>query len=240
VDERVMVAARDFEKIGGQVDEISIPWHRNGAALFTAIAAEGGTAMRIGGNGLGVNWKGYYPTSLLDAFAKGLRTRAEDLSDTTKLIALTGLFMHERYHGRYYAKAQNLARPLRTAYDAALRNADLLVMPTPSQKATPLPPPACSREEASTPRTIFRTRRRSMFRAIRRSTCRAQRHKDCRWRRCWWDGSATTQSCCARPTRGSVRSGAEDGVESEHGLVDIRLVARERPSAWRANSWQSR
>ncbi len=44
--------------------------------------------------------------------------------------------MHERYHGRYYAKAQNLARSLREAYDAALRDADLLVMPTTPQKAT--------------------------------------------------------------------------------------------------------
>ncbi len=147
VDERVTNAARGFEKVGGQVSEISIPWHREGVALFSAIVVEGGTAMMIGGNGLGVNWKGYYATNLLDAFARGLRTRADDLSEMTKLVALTGLFMHERYHGRYYAKAQNLARSLRAAYDAALRDADLLVMPTTAQKATPIPPPGCSREE---------------------------------------------------------------------------------------------
>jgi amidase len=103
--------------------------------------------MMIGGNGLGTNWKGYYATSLLDAFARGLRTRADDLSEPTKLVALTGLFMRERYHGRYYAKAQNLARSLRAAYDAALQDADLLVMPTTPQKATRIPPPGCSREE---------------------------------------------------------------------------------------------
>ena len=29
------------------------------------------------------------------------------------MLALIGLFMRDRYHGRYYAKAQNLARSLR-------------------------------------------------------------------------------------------------------------------------------
>ena len=139
--------------------------------------------MMIGGNGLGVNWTGCSATNLLDAFARGLRTRADDLSEMTKLVALTGLFMHERYHGRYYAKAQNLARSLRAAYDAALRDANILVMPTTAQKATPIPRPDARVRSTSTPRPTraLRTRRRSMFPAIRRSTCRAGCHRDCRW-----------------------------------------------------------
>ena len=148
VDERVREAARGFEKIGGKVGEISIPWHRDAGAVVTAIVAEGGVAMILAGNRLGANSKGYYATSLLDAFAQGLKAGADDLSEGTKLIALIGLFMRERYEGRYYAKAQNLARSLTAAYDAALRDADLLVMPTTPQKATPLPPPRCSREES--------------------------------------------------------------------------------------------
>lgn len=47
-----------------------------------------------------------------------------------KLVILIGQYMSERYYGRYYAKAQNLARVLRRAYDEALRLVDLLVMPT--------------------------------------------------------------------------------------------------------------
>jgi len=48
--------------------------------------------------------------------------------------------MNHRYHGRYYAKAQNLIRLLRRAYDNALREVDLLVMPTtaPAGKARPI------------------------------------------------------------------------------------------------------
>ena len=55
--------------------------------------------------------------------------------------------MQDNYHGRYYAKAQNLARVLREAYDEALRNVDLLVMPTLPLKATPLPAANATREE---------------------------------------------------------------------------------------------
>jgi amidase len=55
--------------------------------------------------------------------------------------------MQEKYHGRYYAKAQNLARRLTAAYDDAFRDADLLVMPTLPMKATVIPAADASREE---------------------------------------------------------------------------------------------
>ena len=60
---------------------------------------------------------------------------------------LLGRYMQDRYHGRYYAKAQNLVRSLTAAYDAALVDCDLLVMPTLPLKATPIPPADVSREE---------------------------------------------------------------------------------------------
>src|SRR6266851_349471 len=44
------------------------------------------------------------------------------------------------------AKVQNLNRKLRAAYDAALSNYDLLLMPTLPMKATPIPPPDAPRD----------------------------------------------------------------------------------------------
>jgi amidase len=55
--------------------------------------------------------------------------------------------MRDSYHGRYYAKAQNLGRKLASAYDGALDSVDLLVMPTLPMKATPLPAAYSPREE---------------------------------------------------------------------------------------------
>jgi amidase len=147
VDECVRNAAQQFKKLGAEVRAISIPWHRDGVHVFTPIATEGGTAMMLTGNSMGTNWKGYYATSLLDAYARGRLTRANDLSETVKLFTMLGTYMTDHYHGRYYAKAQNLVRPLTTAYDAALQECDLLVMPTLPLKATKIPAPNASREE---------------------------------------------------------------------------------------------
>ena len=146
VDESVEQSAHAFEKLGAQVKNVSIPWHRDGVHILVAIAQEGATLLMVEGNGMGTNWKGHYTTSLIGAMGRGLQTRPNDLSETVKLMMLTGRYMQERYHGRYYAKAQNLSRALCAAYDAALAECDLLVMPTLPMKATEIPPADMSRE----------------------------------------------------------------------------------------------
>lgn len=147
VDEAVRGSARVFEEMGAQVSEVSIPLHRDGIHIWNAIAIEGATELMVLGNSMGTNWKGHYSTSLLDAYARGRITRADDLSETVKLTMLLGRYMQERYHGRYYAKAQNLARKLAAAYDRVLEDVDVLLMPTLPMKATPIPPPDAPREE---------------------------------------------------------------------------------------------
>jgi amidase len=79
-------------------------------------------------------------TSLLDAHANW-RSRANELSHSLKVSMFVGEYMQKTYRGHFYAKAQNLARALRAAYDEALARYDLLLMPTTAMKATPLPPP---------------------------------------------------------------------------------------------------
>jgi amidase len=147
VDQMVQDAAHKFERMGAKVSTISLPMHRDGIHIWNAIAVEGATMLMVRGNSMGTNWKGHYTTSLLDVYARGWQSRANDLSETTKLVVLLGQYMQDNYHGRYYAKAQNLARTLRAAYDAALKEADVLVMPTLPMKATPIPAPTASREE---------------------------------------------------------------------------------------------
>ena len=63
------------------------------------------------------------------------------------MTMLLGEYMHRNYNGRYYAKAQNLSRQLRDAYDAVLEEFDVIIMPTLPMTATKLPAPDCSREE---------------------------------------------------------------------------------------------
>ena len=89
------------------------------------------------GNGMGTNWRGLYDTALLDAHS-GWVHRADELSDSLKITMLVGHYFTKHYRGHFYAKAQNLNRKLRAAYDAALGNYDLLLMPTLPMKATPI------------------------------------------------------------------------------------------------------
>ena len=106
------------------------------------IALEGATAQMMLGNGMGFNWKGLYvrPAGCPCRVAG----RADDLSETLKISMLVGS-TGDQYRGRYYAKAQNLVRRMKAAYDAALAHYDLLLMPTlpwRNQAAGPAGPPS--------------------------------------------------------------------------------------------------
>ena len=139
VDGRVRAGAETFKRLGATVDDVSIPAHLQGLAIWTPIALEGLTNQMMHGNGMGTGWKGMYTTSLLD-FHAHWRSRADELSDTLKICMFMGQYYLKHHRGHYYAKAQNLARQLREEYDRVLGAYDLLLMPTLPMKATPLPP----------------------------------------------------------------------------------------------------
>ncbi|HDZ82220.1 MAG TPA: amidase [Roseobacter sp.] len=138
VDEKVRAAADLLRKNGATVEEVSVEMHKLGPAIWSPIALEGLQFQMMNGNGLGMNWKGLYTTSLLDHLA-GWQNRADELSDTLKISMLVGEYGIRHHRGHFYAKAQNLARKLKEVYDAALENYDLLLMPTLPMKATKLP-----------------------------------------------------------------------------------------------------
>jgi amidase len=139
VDETVRAAASEMAELGATVTEVSIPIHRDGIHLFNAIAVEGTTAQMVRGDGIGFNYRGHYSLGLCDFYGRARRARGNDIPPTVKLIAMLGQYMSDRYNGHYYAKAQNLSRTLRRAYDDALDAADVLVMPTTPMKAQLIP-----------------------------------------------------------------------------------------------------
>jgi amidase len=146
VDAMVKKGAAIFRDLGAQVDEVSIPMHLAGLAIWTPIAVEGATVQMMNGNAFGFNTKGLYVTSLIDAHS-AWRQRADEFSETLKTTILFGQYALNKYRGHYYAKAQNLGRTLRASYDAVLKNYDVLLMPTLPLKATPIPKPGAPRME---------------------------------------------------------------------------------------------
>ena len=138
VDTRVRAGAERLAKLGATVTEISLPLHPLGFPVWSAIRGDAACITLLETNGAGIGHEGLYLTSLMDA-ASAWRGRADEFADTLKIASLFSKYTLDRYGGRYYAKAQNLRRRLRAAYDAALAAHDLLLMPTVPMKATPLP-----------------------------------------------------------------------------------------------------
>jgi amidase len=147
VDETVRAAVAALAAAGAVVSKISIPWHRDGLHVWNVIATDGATNQMIDGNGYGMNSSGLYDPELIAHYAKGRREHAAEMSEPLKLTTLLGRYVTDRYDGRHYAMARNLALDLAAAYDAALADADVLVMPTLPIVASTIPPADASRDE---------------------------------------------------------------------------------------------
>lgn len=145
-DTTVRAAVPVLKELGAVIEEISIPWHRYGMALWGAIANEGTYRSLYSGTGVGHHAIGAYPLGL-GAMLRHLRERANELPHTIKAGMLLGHHLAEDHHGRYYAKAQNLRLRLRREYDDALAKYDLLLMPTLPFPTLPIPPESASLKE---------------------------------------------------------------------------------------------
>lgn len=149
VADSVRAAAEVYRSLGAIVEEVSIPDHTLAASVWTPIAVEGLQWQMMQGNGMGMNWKGAYDVGLVDYHA-GWRTKADDLSESLKICMMIGQWGIDHYNGRYYAKAQNLARRMKASYDAVFAEYDLLLMPTLPIVASKIPEPGASITEIIT------------------------------------------------------------------------------------------
>ena len=147
VDETVRAAIGTLAAAGAIISPVSIPWHRDGLDVWNVLVTDGATNQMIDGNAYGMNAAGLYDPELITHFARGRREHAAEMSQTLKLTVLCGRYSIDRYDGRYYAMARNLALELTAAYDDALADADVLVMPTLPVVASTIPAPGASREE---------------------------------------------------------------------------------------------
>lgn len=134
VDRTVRAALDEFETAGADVTKVSIPMHRDGLAIWNAIAIEGTTAT-VNSECIGRYGNGFYDTQMADAFGRARRAHADDYLTTLKLTLVIGQYLSDEYRGRYYAKAQNLSRRLAGEYDEVLEDVDVLAMPTTPQTA---------------------------------------------------------------------------------------------------------
>lgn len=129
VRDLVMAAVDMLAQAGAIVSEVSIPEHHAIRMAQAALSGEGALALFNTGF-FGAFTRTYYPASLIAAINQMWASHADALAPRTKLSLIAAELSRRTYHGRVYAKAQNVRPTYIKAYDTALAGVDVLVMPT--------------------------------------------------------------------------------------------------------------
>ena len=140
VDATVRAAAAHYSQLGAEVEEVSIPMHEMGLAIWGAICVDGMYNVMFRGHGFGQNTAGVYPTSLVDLMAAA-GARSEEFPDTFRFGLLLGRYSNKAYGSHFYAKGQNQRRVLSAAYEKVLGRYDLLLLPTTAMMTSRIPNP---------------------------------------------------------------------------------------------------
>ena len=145
VVDSVNAAIEVLEGLGAVVSKVSIPEHLTVGQAQMAMV-EGSLSLRESGF-FGLFAKTYYPSDTIAAIMKLNQHHPDQLDPRAFLNHLAGTFARKNYSGRLYAKAQNVRPTYVKAYDTALADVDVLVMPTTITQA-PRHEPITDRSEA--------------------------------------------------------------------------------------------
>src|SRR5207253_9356344 len=125
----VMAAVDVLARAGAKLSNVRVPEHHDAEAAQTALSGEGALALFKTGF-FGAFTRTYYPASLIATINQMWATHADVLTPRSKLTLIAAELSRRNYHGRAYAKAQNVRPTFIKAYDTALADCDVLVMPT--------------------------------------------------------------------------------------------------------------
>jgi amidase len=130
LDSRVIqtfrTAVSKYTDLGATVTEISIPLHSKGAAIWTGVSKVGGFLVKTTGS---FGRRGHQMLDLNSLLHPMGQENWNEAYASTKNIYLNGLYATQKFPN-LLAKATNLSRQLRDAYDTALQQYDILLTPT--------------------------------------------------------------------------------------------------------------
>ena len=129
VRDLVMAAVEVLAEAGADVSQVSIPEHDTIGVAQSALTGEGALAVFKTGF-FGAFTRTYYPASIIAAINKMWASQADVLAPRSKLSLIAAELSRRNYHGRVYAKAQNVRPTYIKAYDTAFADLDMIVMPT--------------------------------------------------------------------------------------------------------------
>jgi len=115
--------------LGAEIKEISIPLHRDSGMIWMVALPMAGTTQGLLANPAGRKQL-LFPDRATQVGTKLSPEAFEALGPGGQNIYLRGLFLQERFGSPLHARCTNLLRKLSDGYDSALRDVDVLVMPT--------------------------------------------------------------------------------------------------------------
>jgi amidase len=145
VDELVRACVATLEHLGATARTVSIPVHPALPAAYTALTIEG-ARMLLETFYTGAFTGHYIPEGITARMAALLSERRGELPVNMKFNFLVGEYTRSLFSGRVYPRAVNARPAYRKAYDDALTEFDVLVMPTAPMRAPKYIEPTSAKE----------------------------------------------------------------------------------------------
>jgi len=129
VGSSIQEAIRQFEKLGMEVHEVSLPHTKYGLPVYYLLlfAEASANLARMDGTRFGLS-KSENAKNVIDIY---LQTRREGFGDEVKRRIMLGAYaLSAGYYDAYYLKAQKVRTLLRADFETALASVDVLLAPT--------------------------------------------------------------------------------------------------------------
>ncbi|EMP56016.1 glutamyl-tRNA (Gln) amidotransferase A subunit [Marinobacter santoriniensis NKSG1] len=128
MEEQVLNAVKEYEKLGATVKEVSLPNAKLAIAAYYVIAPAEASANLSRFDGVRYGYRCEDPKDLMDMYT---RTRAEGFGAEVKRRILVGTYaLSHGYYDAYYLKAQKVRRLIQQDFANAFKEVDVLMSPT--------------------------------------------------------------------------------------------------------------
>ena len=126
VRKSVKSAVRKLEELGASTEEVSLPDHLHGPAIWTIQQRIAGAQTLLGQN---TGRRGLYTTEMEQSRLPWTDDGFQRAFPSTKNVIINGLYLMSRFPG-LYGKTANIGRQLSDKYQALFEKYDVIVMPT--------------------------------------------------------------------------------------------------------------
>ena len=133
VDQAVRAAIRQFEALGAEIVEVSLPHTEHAVGVYYIVATAEASANLARFDGVRYGHRTAASSSLIDQYG---RTRAEGFGPEVKRRIILGTYvLSSGYYDAYYLRAQKVRTLIRRDFVKAFEEVDALICPTTPEPA---------------------------------------------------------------------------------------------------------